>query len=81
MIVGGEYMLRANIEAALEADTKELYRINLALAQVEGLKFSCSDPAVIRCYEAELEYWRSSRDLYEIRIERLKDKLEEFENE
>ena len=74
-------MIRANIEAALEADTKELARITLALAQVEGLKISCSDPVVIRCYEAELEYWRASKDLYEIRIERLKDQLEEYENE
>ena len=81
MIVGGDYMLRSNVEAELEAYTKELARVNLELARVTAFKITCSDPAVIRCYKAEIEYWESSKDLYEIRIERLKDKLEEFENE
>lgn len=74
-------MLRSNIEAELAAYTKELARVNLELARVKAFNFACSDPAVIRCYKAEIEYWEASKDLYEIRIERLKDKLEEFENE
>ena len=73
-------MLRSNIEAELEAYTKELARVKLELARVKAFNFTCSDPAVIRCYKAEIEYWESSKDLYEIRIERLKDRLEEFEN-
>ena len=81
MIVGGDYMLRSNIEAALEANTKELARVQLELARIKAFKVTCSDPAFIRCYKAELEYWEASKDLYEFRIERLKDKLEEFENE
>ncbi len=74
-------MLRANIEAALEADQKELARVSLELARAKALNVTCSDPAVIRVYKAELECWEASKDFYEIRIERLKDKLEEFENE
>lgn len=74
-------MLRSNIEAELEAQTKELVRVTLELAKVKALKITCSDSAVIRCYKAEIEYWEASKDLCEIRIERLKDKLEEFENE
>ena len=74
-------MLRANIEAALEADIKELEKVSIELARVKAFNVTCSDPVVIRCYKAELEYWEASKDFYEIRIERLKDKLEEFENE
>ena len=74
-------MLKSNNEVELEANTKELARVNLELARVKTFNFTCSDPAVIRCYKAEIEYWEASKDLYEIRIERLKDKLEELENE
>lgn len=67
-------MLRANIEAALEADKEALRRVNLELR-------NCQDPVLSKAYKTELEYWKASKELYEIRIERLKDKLEEFENE
>ncbi len=72
-------MLRSIIEAELEAQTKELARVKLELARVKAFKFTCSDPAVIRCYKAKIEYWEASIDLCEIRIESLKDKLEEFD--
>ena len=74
-------MLRANIEAALEADKEALRRANLELRKCTTLKLNCQDPVVSTAYKAELEYWEASKELYEIRIERLKDKLEEFEND